>query len=262
VATPSGWTALTSSPFRSGTASGGTIYVFARIADGTGSDTPSPVWSGLTTGTSGDASGAGILAWSGIENDNFIQDVTAAKSDLSAQTTTSTIPALTTNYANSLVVGIAMKLLESSGQTSTVSGRTERADNSTTSGTGHIVEVCDVIKSPAGATSATTVTWSATTSARALTVSLAFAAVAPVDTGLSFSDLLILINNITVSDTGVTISDSIADMELYNRANSDTGITISDSIDSTYTPGYTPQFYNLTASDSGLVPHIVFGPLG
>lgn len=180
VATPSGWTLLTGYPKRSATASGGTIYVFTRVADGTASDTPSPVWSGLTTGTTGDASGAGILAWSGCQ---IATDGTPAVSDLSAQTTTSVIPAETTGTAGSLVVGIALKLLESSAQTSTVATFTERADNSTTSGTGHIIAVSDKIVSPAGSSGTATVTWSATTSARALTTSFGLLAAVAVATG-------------------------------------------------------------------------------
>jgi hypothetical protein len=190
VATPTGWTLATGFPKRSGTASGGTIYVFTRIADGSANDTPSPVWSGLTTGNSGDASGAGLLAWSGAQ---AVQDGTVTVSDLAAQTTTTTIPTLTTATDHSLVVGIAMKLNESAGQTSTVSGRTERADNSTASGTGHIIEVCDVEQTPAGTTAACTVTWSATTSARALAVSIGL--LGPTvktvnlnDSGLAYSD--------------------------------------------------------------------------
>ena len=93
VATPTGWALVTGFPKRSATASGGTIYVFTRIADGTATDTPSPVWSGLTTGTSGDASGAGILAWSGA---SAVLDGTVQVSDLAAQTTSSVIPAFMT----------------------------------------------------------------------------------------------------------------------------------------------------------------------
>ena len=89
VATPTGWTLHPDFPKRSGTASGGTIYVFLRIADGTATDTPSPVWTGLTTGTSGDSSGAGILCYSG---GSILVDGSAQVSDLAAQTTTSVIP--------------------------------------------------------------------------------------------------------------------------------------------------------------------------
>lgn len=168
VSTPAGWTVPTGFPKRSGTASGGTIYVFVRIADGSANDTPSPVWSGLTTGTSGDASGAGILCYTGL---SITLDGTVQASDLAAQTSTSVIPAFTTATPSTTVIGIALKLNESSGQTSTVATFTERADNQTTSGTGHIIAVSDRLVATPGSSGTATVTWSATTSARALTVS-------------------------------------------------------------------------------------------
>lgn len=171
VATPAGWTPVTGSPVRSGTAAGGTIYLFVRIADGTANDTPSPIWSGLATGTSGDASGAGILCYTGL---SITLDGTLQSSDLAGQTNTSVIPAFTTGTNNSMVIGVAMKLLESSAQTSTVATFTERADNQTTSGTGHTIEVCEKLQASAGGTGTATVTWSATTSARALTLSVGF----------------------------------------------------------------------------------------
>lgn len=173
VATPSGWNLLTNFPKRSGTASGGTIYLFSRIADGTGNDTPSPIWSGLTTGTSGDASGAGILAFTNLTE---TQDATAISQDLSAQGSTSSITGITTVTNNSMVINVEMKLLESSGQTSTVTTYTERSDNSTTSGTGHIVATSSLVKTPAGASGSGTVTWSGTTSARALIATIALKA--------------------------------------------------------------------------------------
>lgn len=170
VATPTGWNLLTGFPVRSGTALGGTIYVFARVHDGTGSDDPSVTWTGLTTGTTGDSSGAGIVAYS---NARITLDATNATSDVSAATTTTTLTAVTTGHTNAMAIGIAIKLLESSGQTSTVSGFTERVDSSTTAGTGHVIEVSDKLVAAVGSSGTGTVTWSATTSARALTVTLA-----------------------------------------------------------------------------------------
>src|SRR5690348_12167077 len=146
-ATPSGWNVLSGTPKRSGTSSGGTLYVFTRTADGSASDTPSVVWSSLTTGTSGDASGAVIEAYTGATE---LLDGSVSASDLSAQTTTSVIPATTTSVNNSMVLGFAMKLNESSGQTSTVATFTERVDDNTTSGTGHVIEVSEKLQATAG----------------------------------------------------------------------------------------------------------------
>lgn len=196
VSTPANWNLVSGFPKRSGTASGGSVYVFSRIADGTSTDNCSPSWSGPTTGTSGDSSGAVIIAWSGLTE---TLDGTIQTSDLAAQTTTSVIPAFTTGTNNSLVIGIAMKLLESSGQTSTVATFTERYDGSTTSGTGHVEEVSDKALtgvSSAGSSGTATVTWSATTSARALTVSLGFKSV--MLTGAAAENL-----TITLSGAGV-----------------------------------------------------------
>lgn len=170
AATPSGWNIVSGFPVHSGTASGGTIYIWTRIADGSGSDTPSVAWSGLTTGTSGDATGAGILAYTaGSET----SDATIVSQDLSGQGSTSSVTGITTATDNSLVIVAAMKLLESSGQTASITTYTERADNSTTSGTGHIIEVSEKIQTSHGASGSGTVTWSATTSARALIVAIA-----------------------------------------------------------------------------------------
>ncbi len=169
VATPNGWNVVSGFPKRSATASGGSIYVFTRIATGGADDAPGPAWSGVTTGTSGDASGAGILCF---QNTTETLDGTVQSSDLAAQTNTSVIPAFTTATAGSMVIGIAVKLLESSSQTSTVATFTERSDNSTTSGTGHIVAASSLLVAGTGSSGTATVTWSATTSARALTASL------------------------------------------------------------------------------------------
>jgi hypothetical protein len=147
VATPSGWTLVSGLPKRSGTASGGSFYVFVRIADGTASDTPSPVFTGQTTGTSGDACGAKLYCYTGL---SITLDGTVQVSDLSAQTTTSVIPAFTTGTNNSMAIGICMKLAELSSQTSTVATFTERGDDQTTTGTGHTIEVCEKLQAAAG----------------------------------------------------------------------------------------------------------------
>lgn len=172
VSTPTGWGVLTGFPVTSGTASGGRIYVFSRTADSTANDAPTITWTGLTTGTSGDACGAAILSW---QDASLVQDGTVASTDLSAQTNTSTIPAITTAIDHSFVVGFAIKLNESSGQTSTTATFTERLDAQTTSGTGHAVTISDKLdQTPAGSSGTAAVTWSITTSARALVATVAF----------------------------------------------------------------------------------------
>lgn len=178
VSTPSGWNLVGSMPRRSGTASGGSVYIFSRTADGTSADNCSPSWSGVTTGTSGDSSGAVILAYSGLSG---LTSQSSGNSD-GASTNTSTIPATTTIHNNALVIGVALKILESAGQTSTVTTFTERYDGATTSGTGHIEEISDVAltgQNSAGSSGTATVTWSATTSARSLRFSIGFQSIMP-----------------------------------------------------------------------------------
>jgi hypothetical protein len=171
VTTPTGWTLATSKA--SGTALGGKVFVYTRIADGTAADTPNPVLAGLTTSTTGTPAQAVILAFTNLTE---TQDAAAVSSDLAAQTTTTAIPSITTTVDKDMVIGIAIKMGETSGQTSTVATFTERVDVSTTSGTGYIMEVSTLVKTPAGATGTATVTWSATGSQRALAVTLSFKA--------------------------------------------------------------------------------------
>lgn len=172
VGTPTGWNLVTGFPKRSGTASGGSIYCFTRIADGAANDAPTATWTGVTTGTSGDASGAVIES---ISNATETLDVSAvASSDLAAQAGTTSIPDVTTLHDQAIAVCLAVKLLESSGQNGAIGNYTERIDSSTTSGTGHIAIGGTKVVASAAAVGASTVSWSATGSARALAVSLAF----------------------------------------------------------------------------------------
>jgi len=177
VSTPSGWNLMTNYPKASGTSLGGKVYLFTRIADGTGTDTPGVVFSGLTTGTSGTPGGVGILAFTNLTE---TQDATAVLQDLSAQGSTSTITGITTATNHSMVINVAIKILESSGQTATVTTYTENSDNSTTSGSGYINENSHLDKATAGASGSGTITWSATTSARALITTIALKATTPV----------------------------------------------------------------------------------
>lgn len=176
TAAPTGWTFFMSRTSAYAPGTGGQIYAYVRIADGTANDAPSVVWNNLTTGTSGSLAGAGIISYSGAQ---AVLDGAVVVSDLSAQTTSSVISPCTTGTDGSLAVGVAMKLLESSGQTSTVTPFTERADNQSTNATGHTIEVCDTVVATAGSSGAATVTWSVTTSARAFAVSFAMKAVPP-----------------------------------------------------------------------------------
>lgn len=169
VGTPSGWDLGTGFPKRSATASGGSIYVFTRIADGSGSDGPTVTWTGVTTGTSGDTSSAVILS---VQNAVGTLDHSAiAFSDLAAQTNTSTIPDVTSLHDQAYAVHLTFKFVESG--TSTQTTYTERTDAVTTNGSGNCSTTGSVTKATAGAVGTGTVTWSNTTSARALSCAIA-----------------------------------------------------------------------------------------
>ena len=175
VSTPiTGWTLLTGFPVASGTTSGGKIYVFSRIADGTGSDAPTVTWNSLTTGTTGDSCGARILSWS---NATTTQAGTVPTATDTAATTSWTMPAVTTTAPNCLAVGVSIKVSDTS-QTATITTFTERSDDHTTTGTGHATHVSEKIQTTQGSTGTGTVTPSDTTSSRVLAVSLSMAAAA------------------------------------------------------------------------------------
>jgi hypothetical protein len=171
--TPTGWTLVNGFAIRSANTKGGSFHVFTRIADGGANDAPTVTVSGLSTGTSGDSTGAQILSYS---NMTPARDGTPAFSDLSAQTTSSTIPAMTTAVNNSMVIALSFKLDTETG-TSSVTTFTERSDNMTTNGTGHILNVSDKVQTTAGSTGTATASWTDTNSNRALMVTMAFAAV-------------------------------------------------------------------------------------
>jgi hypothetical protein len=174
VSTPSGWTLPTGFPKSHGTTSGGRIYVFTRIADGSATDSPTLSWSGVTTGTTGDSCSARMLGYQNVQNalDGTVQS-TAATS-----TTSITLPAYTTGTDQTLVLGIALKISDTSQTCTVASPYVERSDDSTQTGTGHVTEVSEEVKSPSGSVAATTVTPSSTTSSLTLAVTVGLLAVA------------------------------------------------------------------------------------
>jgi hypothetical protein len=169
-ATPTNWNLVTGFPVTSATASGGRIYVFTRIADGSTSDDASFQWSSLTTGTTGDSATARILAFSGATQ---TRDAIAATPTDAAATTSFNIPTITTATNNALVIGIGMRVNDTA-HTFTVATYTERSDDHTTSGTGHGTEVSSLVQGTAGAVAAAAITPSATVSSRVLATAVAF----------------------------------------------------------------------------------------
>ena len=170
VATPSGWTIWPGFPKRSATASGGSIYVFYKFSDGTDS-VPTVAWSGVATGTSGDSSQATITSCTGADPTTPSDQTVPTPTDASAANPS--IPSITTVTAEALVLGIAMKVSDTA-QTGTIANSfTERGDNHTTTGTGHIQYVATRDMASPAATGASTVTASSGTAARCLSVPIA-----------------------------------------------------------------------------------------
>lgn len=193
VATPSNWNLVSGFPKASATASGGKIYAFTRIADGSASDAPTVTWTGLTTGTSGDSCSARILSF---QNGTTTADGTPPAANDAASTTSITIPAHTTSLAQSLVIGAAIRINDTA-HTFTVATFTERQDGHTTSGTGHGTVVASKINATAGSSGTATVTPSNTTSSRTLAVSF----------GLKAAPTTVTLNQATDTETAGTFTD-------------------------------------------------------
>ena len=181
VATPAGWTIFPGTPWRSATASGGTIYVFYRIATVTNTAMPVCAWTGVATGTSGDSCSAICLCFTGV-HPTSPSDATATTNDSSSANPT--IPTITSVTAGSTVVGIATKISDTA-QTGTIpSPYFERNDGHTTSGTGHLRYIA-VRDMPPGATGTAVVTASNATAARTFSVALALKPVVPTTTAVA-----------------------------------------------------------------------------
>lgn len=170
VGTPTGWTIVSGFPKRSATASGGSFYAFVRTADGGANDAPTVTWTGLTTGTNGDSSGARIISYSGT---SATADGTPPAANDASSTTSITIPAHTTLLNNSMVFGAAMRVNDTA-HTFTTATFTERTDDHTTSGTGHGTTTSSKLQVTAGSSGTATVTPSNTTASRTLAISFGF----------------------------------------------------------------------------------------
>jgi hypothetical protein len=170
VATPSGWTIWPGFPKRSGTASGGSIYVFYKEVVG-GEANPTLSWSGVATGTTGDSSQACIVCLDNVEVASPSDVTPPAATDASAAGPS--IPDLTTASTDAIVVGIGMKVIDTATTGTIANSFTERGDFHTTTGTGHQLYVATRQMAAPAATGASAITESPTTAARCLAVALA-----------------------------------------------------------------------------------------
>lgn len=161
VGSISGWTQLTTAA--SGTASGGTIYVFGRIADGSGLDAPTVAWSGLTTGTSGDSCLARIVTY---RNCSITTTGTATTTDAAA-TTSLTMPTFTPGAADAAIICAGLRVNDTA-HTFTSRVAHERGEAHTTTGTGHGQLIYDLNAQGTSATGTRAIVPSNTTSSRTL----------------------------------------------------------------------------------------------
>jgi len=162
--------------FTSATASGGRIWVYARVADGT-EVAPSLTPAG-TTGTSGDVWGACLYCYSGVElagGISAILDGTPTTTDASG-TTTCTYPALTITGSDSMLVRLLARFRDAADTFTPTATWNEREDASTTNRTGGQHHLQDKNATASGAQASVTVAPSNTTAARYLAVTLALKA--------------------------------------------------------------------------------------
>lgn len=185
VAAPSGWTVFPGFPVQSGTASGGTIYVFYRWWV-SGDAAPSVSWSGVTTGTSGDSCMAQIAGYRYVDSD--ITDATVVKGTDAAITTTATIGSVTTGQQFSKVLGITMRVDDNAHTWTPTTNWAERFDTHTTTGTGHSRHLQERVFPAAGSTGSVTIAPSLTTSVRGLSATLALKARRRRDPVMTYAD--------------------------------------------------------------------------
>ena len=175
--TITGYTLLNT--WTSGTASGGRMWLYGRIVDGTES-APSVTPVGAT-GTSGDIFGAGIVCYSGVDTSGGITaifDGTPTTTDASG-TTTCTYPALTISRADSMVMRMLSRYRDAADTFTPTATWNERADLGSTNRTGGQFHMQDKLATASGSQAAVTVAPSVTTASRYLAVTLALKATRP-----------------------------------------------------------------------------------
>jgi hypothetical protein len=170
---PDGYTLLPGFPLTSATASGGRIWVYARVVDGT--ETAPQISLSGTTGTSGDLWGACLYCYSGVDLSGGISailDGTPTTTDASG-TTTCTYPALTISLADSMIVRTLFRIRDAADTFTPTATWNEREDLGSTIRTGGQHHLQDKLATASGVQAAVTVAPSNTTAARYLAVTLA-----------------------------------------------------------------------------------------
>lgn len=172
---PTGYTLLSGFPKTSGTASGGRLWIYLRVCDGSES-APTIAMDG-TTGTTGDIWGACMYCYSGVNTDDVspiddVLDGTPTVQDASG-TTTCTFPALTITNSDSLVVRPLARFRDAVDTFTFTATWNEREDAGTTNRTGGQHFCQDKLATASGSQATVTVAPSNTTAARYLAVTLA-----------------------------------------------------------------------------------------
>ena len=179
-AAPSGYTLLNT--FTSGTASGGRMWVYGRICDGTeAAPSITPVGA---TGTSGDIFGAGTFCYSGVDTSGGITaiwDGTPTVTDASG-TTTCTYPALTISNSDSMIVRFLCRFRDAVDTFTPTATWNEREDAGTTNRLGGQHHWQDKAATASGVQAAVTVAPSVTTASRYLAVTAALKGISPKQT--------------------------------------------------------------------------------
>ena len=185
---PVGYTLLTGFPKSSGTASGGRIWVYARVVDGTES-APTVACSSAVTGNSGDLWCASLYCYSGVDTSGGIQGIVdgAATVQDASGTTTCTYPALTITNADSMLLRFLWRIRDAADTFTPTATWNEREDIGSTVRTGGQHHFQDKLATASGAQATVTVAPSNTTAARYLAITMALKAIRPPKTA-SVSD--------------------------------------------------------------------------
>lgn len=169
---PTGYTLITGFPKSSATASGGRLWLYARIVDGS-ETAPTVACTSAATGNTGDLWGAILSCYSGVDTSGGIQNIfdnAPVLTDASG-TTTCTYAAITFAAADSMRVGCLARFSDALDTFTPTASWSEREDASSTTRTGAQVHWQDFLPGVSGAQGAVTVAPSTTTAARYVSLS-------------------------------------------------------------------------------------------
>ena len=204
-------------PKASGTVSGGSLNIWARLVDGSES-APTIAAGAAVTGNSGDLWGACIFCYSGVDTSGGITNIldgTPTVQDASG-TTTCTYPALTISNATSMIVRFLARFRDAVDTFTPTATWNEREDIGSTVRTGAQFHLQDKLATASGAQASVTVAPSNTTAARYLAVTLALKPQPPPSqTGVA---------KISLAAAGTPVADSGHAIKVRARVTSGAGV--------------------------------------